>query len=280
MVYLEGLQNMDRMAQVLGMQDDSKRFRALADTVVAGYNAKFGGKGGDPSFAGSQTATAMPCALGAAPAPNASLAWLKHSIARANNHSLCGEIGWPYVVRSFASYADGDMVLDSMLSRTDGPSYGYMLSVGATTLTESWTADRGASWNHAMNGHIDAWFFEHLGGLKSTATGRPIVLAPRPSGDLRHVDVRRALATGILSIRWEMNHTIDTFTIYLDVPAGAEVHLRLPTRFPDVISVSGQSTDASTAFGFVSPMENWVHGDDWGLTFAVAPGRHGIVVHV
>lgn len=275
MVYLEGLQNMARVALELGKTDDRKRFQAQAQAVAKSYNAVFGGAG--PSFAkGSQTATAMPCTLGVAPALNSSLAWLRGSLLKANNHSLCGEIGWPYVVRAFAASAGGAGVLDSILERTDSPSYGYMLSVGATTLTESWSASRSASWNHAMNGHIDAWFFEHVGGVVSTAAGRPVVLAPRPRPAVTSAEVNRTLPTGPLQMRWAAGDQHGALQVELLVPPGANVHLRLPTRHPADITVNGAQLEA--ARDAAVRQGDWTDGDDTGITLGVAPGAHAIVV--
>src|SRR6202034_531690 len=56
-------------------------------------------------------------------------------------------------------------VLFDVLSRNDSPSYGYQLERGATTLTEAWDANPGASQNHFMLGHAEEWFYRGLAGI-------------------------------------------------------------------------------------------------------------------
>eukprot|EP01047_Picozoa_sp_COSAG01_P079054 COSAG01_NODE_14840_length_1404_cov_0.938697_1_plen_392_part_10 len=143
MVFVEGCQNMARLAAVLHKNDDAMMFKNLATKSSAGYDAKFY----DPKTGGygTQTGTAMPLALGVAKDPAAATKWLVNSIATANNHSLTGEIGWPYLVRAF-SMGPEVAVLQAMLHKKDAPSYLYQYLQGATTRTEQWDADRTASW--------------------------------------------------------------------------------------------------------------------------------------
>lgn len=65
--------------------------------MIAGYNAEYKNKANDGGYVNSQTATAMAVTLDAAEDNTKSTAWLVASLGADNNHSKCGEIGWPYV---------------------------------------------------------------------------------------------------------------------------------------------------------------------------------------
>lgn len=109
---------------------------------VSGFTAKWydktSGAFNKDKTGGQQCATAMALALGVAPSPELSTKFLVESISKANNHSLTGEIGWPYMVRATAAHAVPTLL--AMLHRTDSPSYLYQYEMGATTLTEEWNA--------------------------------------------------------------------------------------------------------------------------------------------
>ena len=108
------------------------------------------------------------------------------------------------------------------------------------------------SWNHAMDGHIDAWFFEHVGGLKSTALrngngyGHSALelLAPQPVDGVSWAEVSRSVPGGGVTMRWEHKSALPSaaavFEVIVAVPPsssggdGASVQLSLPTSRPEV----------------------------------------------
>eukprot|EP00040_Diaphanoeca_grandis_P032701 m.198862 g.198862 ORF g.198862 m.198862 type:complete len:1034 (-) comp32710_c1_seq1:139-3240(-) len=303
MVYLEGLQNMVELATALGNTDDAHRFKLQASKVIAGYNKVFLDSATHSYCTGSQTATAMAVTLGAAVDTNASLAWLVGNLQSFNNHSRCGEIGWPYVVRSLAQ-SNRDDVLEAIVSRTDAPSYGFQLLQGATTLTETWTASRGDSWNHAMLGHIDSWFFEHVGGLRSTSTRAPIYLKPQPVKGLEHAQVSRVLPTGTLAMRWSSPSSPSSrsspssssspssldqgssslpvaFEVAVTVPASAVVHLELPTTDVTQVLVDGVELIVAEHVRLLpsTTTDNNKH-INLNVVLQLAPGQHNLQVAV
>mmetsp|Transcript_20214 Transcript_20214/g.52440 ORF Transcript_20214/g.52440 Transcript_20214/m.52440 type:complete len:509 (+) Transcript_20214:3-1529(+) len=272
MVYLEGLATMGRMAQIVNEPADAARFATQMKKVVAGYNAAYLDKGDAGSYTGSQTATAMAITLGAAADDDKSTAWLVGSVAANGNHSICGEIGWPYMVRSLVKMKQ-DAVLEAIVSRTDNPSYGYNLAQGATTLTETWDASRSDSWNHAMLGHIDAWFFEHVAGLKAAPVVGPTLLVPKAVHTLEHAQVVRDLPTGTLTMRWDRERGRSGFRVTVAVPPGAEVHLVLPTEEPRRVRIDGSAMPMrGTAHAIRLP--NSTHRAHRGVALDLAAGRH------
>ena len=61
-----------------------------------------------------------------------------------------------------------------LLTQTTYPSWGYMLSMGATTIWERWEYETGARMNshcHPMYGAVGAWFYTFLAGIRPLEEG-------------------------------------------------------------------------------------------------------------
>jgi hypothetical protein len=162
----EDLVAMTRIAHVLQKSEDESRYRAQADMVRDAFNAALFHPKTDQYDRASQTADAMPLALGMVPAGHvaAVLANLVRAIEAMDYHVTAGDVGFHYVVRALTDGGRSD-VLEKMLSQTTSPSYGYQLAQGATTLTEAWDANPDSSQNHFMLGHGEEWFYRGLAGI-------------------------------------------------------------------------------------------------------------------
>ena len=133
---------MEKIATLLGKRDDAAKYAELAKQEKDAFNARFFDAAKGCYDKGSQTAQAMPLALGIVP-DDERAAVLEHMVAdiRAHeDHVTAGEIGFPYVVRALMESGRSD-VLMAMLLRKDPPSYGSQLAAGATALTEAWDAN-------------------------------------------------------------------------------------------------------------------------------------------
>jgi len=100
-----------------------------------------------------------------------------------NAHTSCGVIGSNWLMRELSRIGRGD-VAAALASNTSYPSYGYMLSKGATTIWELWNGDTASrtmnSCNHVMLlGDLVAWMYRDLGGINPAAPGyKEILLRP------------------------------------------------------------------------------------------------------
>lgn len=178
------------------------------------------------------------------------------------------------MVRSLAKMHE-DAILEAIVSKTDNPSYGYNLVQGATTLTETWDASRADSWNHAMLGHIDSWFFEHVAGLKTTSVAGPILLVPTPIRSLSYGQVSRDLPTGRLTMRWERQRPSPNgpFSVSVSVPPNAVVHLVLPSSDIERVHANGVSlSDVNPSH--VRVLSADVYPAYPGVALHLAPGLH------
>lgn len=226
-----------QMAAIIGRSAEARTLAARAEAVRSTINARLYDPARGSYDRGSQAANAMALALHiVAPADRPRvLANLIAAIRERNDHVSAGDIGFHYVVRALIEAGRGDVLYD-MLKRTDAPSYLAQIQSGATALTEAWDGWRGKSQNHFMLGHIEQWFYGGLGGLDidfARTDGPPILIAPQPVPGLTSAKVRFVSVSGPVACEWEA--TAAGFDIKVELPAGTQGRIRLPTR--DVGSV-------------------------------------------
>lgn len=164
-IYYQDLIVLSKAAGILDQPTDARAYAEEAAQVKSAFNEKLFHPETRNYDQGSQTANAMPLALGMVPAgrEKAVLENLVDDIRRHQNHVTAGDIGFHYVVRALTDGGRSDVPFD-MLSRTGSPSYGYQLARGATSLTEAWDSNPASSQDHFMLGHAEEWFYRGLAG--------------------------------------------------------------------------------------------------------------------
>ncbi len=224
---------MQKIAALLHRDDDAVRYKALAAKEQAAFNGRFWNAEKGCYDTGSQTASAMPLALGVVPADKRAAA-LEHVIAdiRAHrDHVTTGEVGYPYLLRLLMQEGRDDLILAMML-RSDPPSYGSQLARGATALTEAWDANPKNSQDHFMLGGAEEWFYRGLGGIDfDMSREERIVIRPAmPVG----VDwIRCGFRSRLGKIESDWRRAGGSVTMAVTVPAGALVYV------PSVKDVEG-----------------------------------------
>lgn len=228
--YYADLETLEWIAVLLGHKQEAADYASKAALVREAFNAKLFHPETNQYDRGSQTANALPLALGMAPAgrEQAVLENLVADIHAHGDHVTAGDIGFHYVVRALTNYGHSDM-LAAMLSRTDSPSYGYQLARGATTLTEAWDTDPDSSQNHFMLGHGEEWFYRGLAGLNFDLSRGPedaIRLEPSLLHGVGSASASHLSPMGMVRIGWR--RTGNGALVEASVPPGAEAVLCLP----------------------------------------------------
>lgn len=203
-IYIQAMEVMERCARRLLLSP--KTFQERGALARAAFNARFFDSTKGFFDTGSQTAQAMPLALGIVDQKNRAgvLEHLINDIRAHNNHITAGDVGFRYVLEALASAGRNDVVLD-ILQRTDPPSYGAQLAAGATTLTEAWDASPRNSQNHFMLGHAEEWFYRHFAGIQIDFSKPPdeqIVFRPAIVGDVRWVRAKYETPDGPIALHW------------------------------------------------------------------------------
>ena len=270
--YYQDLRVLERAAALLGLKDESVQYRQQADRVRDAFNARFFDAAQHRYDKGSQTAQAMPLALGMVPPGEraAVLDTLVRDIRSHQNHVTAGDIGFHYVVDALIQGGRSDVLLD-MLQRTDAPSYGDQLKQGATSLTEAWDANPLSSQDHLMLGDAEEWFYRGLGGIEVNLALPPvqqITLRPAVLAGVDWVRTRYLSSLGPIQSNWRRNgaQIIFDFT----VPVNSTASITIPTDNPQAVTINGQATSA--AEGVLS-----LRKDHTNLRIAVASGSYRII---
>lgn len=221
-------------AEALGDDRKAAGLRRRAAAVREEFNRRYLTDGGSDYAARCQAGLVLPLAFGLAPDDRrgALAATLDGYIRREDFHLSTGFIGTRYLLPVLCDNGYTDTAV-RLLLQTDFPSWRYILSTGATNMTESWLGmrdpDRSLSMCHYSLGAVVGWFFEYLGGLRigqSSPGLSRVVLAPVMPREIGGFSMRYETPRGILHTAWHYEGDRPVFTY--SAPAGTEVLLRIP----------------------------------------------------
>jgi alpha-L-rhamnosidase len=163
-------------------------------------------------------------------------------------HLTTGFLGTPHLLFVLADNGRADVAYRLLLNETY-PSWGYMLSKGATTWWERWNGDSGESamnsFNHYAFGSVVAWMYRYVAGIDTApdAPGfRRIVIHPR-------VDARMTAASGDYDSVYGRIATAWTspvggpFTMKVRIPANTTADVYLPVLGQGTVTEDGRIVD-------------------------------------
>jgi len=242
-----------QVAKLLGKDKDALKYDSLAKEVRVSFNKTFFNSKTGQYGSGSQTANAMAVYMGLVePAYQKMVVDNIIKDIRAHHNALtAGDIGYRYLLRVLDDAGRSDVIFD-MNSRSDVPGYGYQLARGATSLTESWQANRISSNNHFMLGHLMEWFYSGLGGIKAAAGSvafHDIIIRPEVVGDITHASASYLSPYGKIIDQWEK--TRHTFKLTAQIPVNTSAIIELPADKNDSLSESKQPISHSNGVKFL-----------------------------
>jgi hypothetical protein len=251
--YYQDARILSQVAGLLGHDDEAMHFAARAEQIRASYHRHFFHPESGTYATGSQCANALPLVLGIVePADRpAALAALVRDVEQRGYQMTAGDIGYRYLLQALAAGGRSDVIY-KMINQDDKPGYGYMLKQGATSLTESWDANWGASQNHFMLGQIIEWFYKDLAGIDVDPAGpgfKKIILRPQPVGDLTRVEASYHSIHGPIAVRWE--HDGGRFVFQVTIPANTMATVFLPSAEGTVVTEAGAPADQRPGVTFL-----------------------------
>lgn len=185
---------MSQMAHAVGNETDARRYDDLVGNIRDAFQKAFLK---DDGTVGTGTQTSYVVALYTRMAPATReprmVDKLVKDIESRDWHLSTGFLGTPFLLFTLADHGRSDVAYRLLLNDTY-PSWGYMLSKGATTWWERWNGDTGDpamnSYNHYAFGSVVAWVYRYAAGIDTAPSGpgfRHIVIHP-------HLDARMPAA--------------------------------------------------------------------------------------
>ncbi len=236
-------------ARALGKTGDAAHFDLIFADIRRDFNARWWDAGvgyyrEGPDQIFLQSMQALPLAFDLVPAEKrADLeAKLVDDIMKTRaRHEEVGIAGARWILPAL-SQADAEGVAGAadaayaVASQTTYPSYGYWISLGWTSLGESWEKTSRTR-SHHMFGPVTQWFYENLAGIRPLEPGyKQIAFAPTVPAGLDHAEASYESVRGRIVSSWRREGS--TLTLDVTVPPNAGGIVYVPAAAPDNITVA------------------------------------------
>jgi alpha-L-rhamnosidase len=245
------------MAQALGKESDAARYRDLGTQIRAAFQKEFIKDDGTVG-SGSQTSYVLALYMNLAPESQVSAVTdkLVQDIEAHGWHLTTGFLGTPFLLFTLADHGHTDVAYRLLLNETY-PSWGYMLSKGATTWWERWNGDTGDpamnSYNHYAFGSVMAWVYRYLVGIDTSPSGpgfHQIVIHPRLDARMPKARGEYDSAYGKIVVDWN-GVPGGPFSLVATIPANTSAKVYLPAG-------NGAVTEGGKAVKAVRDGESYV----------------------
>jgi alpha-L-rhamnosidase len=201
---------------------------------------------------GSQTSYALALYMGLVPKPlvKAAVDNLVKNIEAHDWHLTTGFLGTPPLLPALSENGRADVAYRLLLNETY-PSWGYMLSKGATTWWERWNSDSGDpamnSFNHFAFGSVVGWIYRTVAGIDAAreAPGfREIVIRPRLDERITHARGEFESVYGKIVTDWS-GTSKGPFSLRVRIPANTTARVYLPVIAGARVSEGGRPVTAA-----------------------------------
>jgi alpha-L-rhamnosidase len=259
---------MGQMARATGRNDDAEKYWELFIKIRAAFDKQFvrgdgfvaGADNNGSSFGlinnpgaksvGGDTQTGYVLALHMhLVADNLGGAAAKHLADKIHaNHDLLGTgfLGTPYLLEELTKAGYSDLAYKLLLN-TQYPSWGYLVTHGATTMWERWNGDQMRhdpsmnSYNHYAYGAVADWIYRYAAGVDASpldAGFHTVVLHPVFDARLGHVSYDYDSTYGRIHSDWKLTGT--TALWHVMIPANTTGWLPLDATNVDKYKVEGK----------------------------------------
>ncbi len=243
------------MARATDNQEAVERYTALNENIRKAYQAAYIKDNGEV-VGGTQTAYVVTLYMKLAP-PALEATMVNKLVADIESrswHLSTGFLGTPFLLFTLADHGRADVAYRLLLNETY-PSWGYMLSKGATTWWERWNGDTGDpgmnSYNHYAFGSVMAWVYRSVAGIDTNVEGagyREIVVHPVLDPRVTHARGEYDSVYGRIVSDWDAKPG-KAFSLNLTIPANTHAKVYLPAIPNAKVIEDNHPVDASPEAG-------------------------------
>jgi alpha-L-rhamnosidase len=248
-----------RAARLLGKLDDEKTFNDLADAVKVAFNNRFYHPDVNKYESETQGSYLFPLAFGLVPAEHRAAVianFIEEISVKHKNHTSVGLVGMQWFMQVLTDVGHPEVAY-AVATQVTRPSWGYMISKGATTIWEIWDSDtQGGGMNgesqKILSGNLEAWMYQTLGGINYDPD-RPgfknVILHPRPVGDLTFVKASHRSLYGTIVSDWRIDGR--SFQWHVSVPPNTTATIYVPATEAGAVSEGGRLAAAAPGVTFL-----------------------------
>ncbi len=235
--FLRSTQLVARAAEVLGHDEDARRYARLAEDIRQAFlRAYVTPAGRMVSDASTAYALALRFDIVTDPAQRQALADRLAELVRAEGyHMSTGFVGTPLIQDALVEGGHAAEA-ERLLLQTENPSWLYAVTMGATTIWERWdsmledgTINPGemTSFNHYAFGAVADWLHRRLAGLAPAAPGyRRIRVAPLALDSFDYARTAHETRYGRIEAGWRREG--DDVVVEASIPANTSAEIVLP----------------------------------------------------
>ena len=241
-----------RMARLLGDDSSASELEQRANHVEAAFNQQFYSPDfhiyhGSKATEYRQSLNALALWAGLVPEVNRVAVYrnLREDVLARDSHLNTGIIGTKPLMEVLADQGDVDLAYRVVTQRTY-PSWGYMLSKGATTMWESWNGRD--SHDHPMQGTVVEFFYRYLAGIRVDETHPgfdQFFIEPIFPEGLNQAGAHYQSERGLIISEWTRNR--DKIWLHLRVPFNTTAKVVLPSIAIGTCSVVERSNTLRTS---------------------------------
>jgi alpha-L-rhamnosidase len=253
---------MAEMAQALGKSSDATMYGQLFTNICSAFQTNFVTSDGTVG-SGSESGYVLALYFNLlTPAQRTqAAAKLVSAVQAQNGHISTGMVTTHWLLPTLTSIGRSDLAYQ-MLAKTDYPSWGFWINLGATTMWEHWDSVNANgtvntncynypmnSLNHANFGTCAEWFYRGILGIDSLQPGfKQILVSPQIGGGLTSAQGSYDSIQGTIASAWQF--TNNTLALQVTIPANTTAQINVPTTNAAAITENGVPAASSPGVTF------------------------------
>jgi alpha-L-rhamnosidase len=257
--YYNILHTMAENARMLKLDPDAAEFDELALRLKAAFNKKYFHPETNTYANASQTSSILPLAFGLVPEDRRERvfqALVRKMEEQNKGHVATGLIGVQFLMHTLSDNGRPDLAYE-IAAQTTYPSWGYMVSQGATTIWELWNGNTAEpsmnSGNHMMLvGDLNVWFYEYLAGIRPDPENpgfKHIILKPTPVQGLTYAKATHDSPYGTISSHWKRDGP--KFQLEVTIPPNSTATVYVPAASAETVMEGGVPAAKSPSIKFL-----------------------------
>lgn len=245
-----------QLATVLGKTDDANQYNTLAARTMDAFNNKFWDEAKGGYGTNNQSCNSFAIFLGAPGKERLPrvIANLVRDVKERGYHLTTGNLCTKYLLETLTENGEVETAY-KIATQVTYPSWGYMLSKGATTLWERWEYETGGSMNshnHPMMGSVGSWMYKYLLGIIPDINYpgfEKFIIRPYIVKDLQFAQGEYKSVKGTIKSAWKKQNGF--LELNITVPANSVAIVYIPTKQLKSITEKNKRVAGNKHFNFL-----------------------------